>query len=400
MRTGGLSQVYGVRLLFEPRVQRIGLIALLAAVLAIRAFQVFGLSAELAWGYDLSFYWRAGEHVLAGQSVYAPFQLAGPYPPQGVDYEYLYPPFLAVVVAPLVALMADDHAANWLWMASGAAILALCVVFVARRERLARGLDLALLVGAMFAYAPVVSELIIGNVHLLILGLLTGAWLAVRRGSARGELVAGACIAVAVLIKVFPGLFILWFLLTGRFLAAAAAVATMALLVLATLPWTGLQMWLDYPLVLANLGPPTELTDVLAPTVWLSAVMPSLVARALVTVVGIASVIWAARLRSEPISFAVTVTVSVLIAPALYPHYLAILVLPLLLALRHAPPVGWVALVWLSALGGGPEVFGDATWIVNRAIPTIGAVLLIVCLIWFGRNVSRGPADAPVPTSA
>ena len=76
-------------------------------------------------------------------------------------------------------------------MAAGALITIASVVFVARRERLARGVDLALLVGVMFAYAPVVSELIIGNVHLLVLGLLAGAWLAVRRGSGGGDLAAG-----------------------------------------------------------------------------------------------------------------------------------------------------------------------------------------------------------------
>ncbi len=399
MRTGALSRAYGVRLLFEPRVQRVGLIALLAVVLFVRLFQFFGLSSELGWGYDLSAYWHSARQLLDGGSAYASFQLAGPYSPQQ-HFLYVYPPFLAVLVAPLVAFLADDHAANWLWAAGGALILTLSVVLVARRDRLVRGLDLALLVGVMFAYAPVVSELIIGNVHLLILGLLAAAWLALGRGTARGELVAGACVAVAALIKVFPGVVILWFLLTGRYRAAAAAIVTMAVLALATVPVTGLQMWLDYPVVLANLGPPTELTDVLAPTVWLSAVMPSLAARGLVTVVGIMVVVWAARRRPEPISFAVTVAVSVLIAPALYPHYLAILVLPLLLALRHAPPLSWVALVWLSALGGGPEVFGDATWIVNRAIPTIGAILLVVGLAWFGRNVSRVEPDGATRSAA
>lgn len=397
MRTGALSQAYGIRLLFKPRVQRIGLITLLAVFLSVRVFQFFYFSDVIQWGYDLSFYWRAGQHILDGQPIYAPFQLAGPYPPQGVDYEYLYPPFLAVVVAPLVAVIGDYRAANWLWAGLGAVILALAVVLMARRERLARGVDLALLVGAAFAYAPVVSELIIGNVHLLILGLLAGAWLAVARGTARGEVVAGAFVGVAALIKVFPGLVILWFLLTGRFRAAAAAVVTMAVLALATLPVIGLGPWLDYPTVLANLGPPTELTDVLAPTVWLSAVMPPLVARVLVTIIGIATVAWVARRRSDEAGFAVTVVVSLLIAPALYPHYLAIMVLPLLFALRLRLPAVQVGVVFMSATGGGPEVFGDAAWIVNRALPTIGALLLIAGLIWFGRARDARPLNVASP---
>jgi hypothetical protein len=123
------------------------------------------------------------------------------------------------------------------------------------------------------------------------------------------------------------------------------------------------------------------------------------VARVIVAIAGLVVVAWAARRRDEPISFAVTVAVSVLVAPALYPHYLAILVLPMILALRHAPPVAWVGLVWLSALGGGSEVFGDAAWIANRAVPTIGALALVGGLLWFGRRregeVASGLPESP-----
>ena len=393
MRTGALSQAYGIRLLFKPRVQRALLITLLVVFLAVRVFQFLAFTGVIQWGYDLSAYWRAAQAVLDGGSPYAPFQLAGSYSPQQ-QFLYVYPPFLAVLVAPFAAVLDDYRSANWLWAAVGAVILAVAVVMVARRERLARGFDLVLLVAAAFAYAPVVSELNIGNVHLLILGLLAGAWLALGRRSAGGDTAAGVLVAVAALIKVFPALLVLWFLVTGRVRAAVASLVAMVVLVLATLPVTGLGPWLDYPTVLANLGPPTELTDVLAPTVWLATVMPSLVAQALVTVVGIAVVVWTARRRSEPVSFAVAVTVSVLIAPALYPHYLAILVLPMLFALRFAPPAWWVGLVWLSAMGGGPEVFGDLAWIANRVVPLLGALLLVAGLAWFGRE--REPASVPL----
>jgi uncharacterized membrane protein len=397
LRRDRLSRAYGLRLLFEPRIQRIGLLVLLvAALLPIRVFQLFGLSGNVAWGYDLTFYWRAAQHVLDGQSVYAPFQLAGPYPPQGVAYEYLYPPFLAVALAPIVAVFPDQHAANWLWMAAGFVILALSVAFVMRREQIARGFDHVLLLGVMLAYAPVVSELIIGNVHLLILGLLSGAWLAIRRGTSRSEMAAGALVGIATLIKVFPGLLLLWFLLTGRTRAFVAGLATMIVLMLVTLPVVGVQPWLDYPAVLLNLGAPTELTDVLAPTAFLSEVLPALAAKLIVVGIGLALVVWSARRRSDAISFAIAVATSVLVSPALYPHYLAILVLPMLLAVRYAPPLWWVALVWLSATGGGPEVFGDLTWIANRLVPMLGGLLLVAGLAWNGREVSSVPDAVPV----
>lgn len=114
--------------------------------------------------------------------------------------------------------------------------------------------------------------------------------------------------------------------------------------------------------------------------------MPSLVAQALVTGAGLVVVAWSARRRSEPISFAVAVAVSVLIAPALYPHYLTIMVLPLVLALRHTHPAAWVALVFLAVSGGDGDGLGSAAWIVTRGLPTLGALLVVVGLTWFGRQ--------------
>jgi alpha-1,2-mannosyltransferase len=390
MRTGAGADAFGLRLLYQPRIQRICLAALLGAVLLVRALQFFHFTSLTEWGFDLSFYWTAGQHVLAGESVYAPFQTAGPYPPQGVAYEYLYPPFLAVAVAPLVALFGDYRAANWLWAGLGATILALVVLTVAHRERLGSRVDRALLVGAAFALAPVTSELILGNVHLLILGLLAGAWLAVDHRTPRGDIAAGALVGVAALIKVFPGLIVVWFLLTGRVRAAVAAVATMVLLAVATLPVVGLKPWLEYPTVLQNLGPPTELSFVLAPMVWLAGSMPPLLAQGLVTVAGLAVVAWTTRRRSEPISFGVAVAVSVLAAPALYPHYLAIMVLPLLLALGHTRPAGWIVLVFVAVSGGDGAGLGGAAWIVTRGLPTLGALAVVLGLAWFGRG------DSPV----
>jgi hypothetical protein len=94
----------------------------------------------------------------------------------------------------------------------------------------------------------------------------------------------------------------------------------------------------------------------------------------------------------------VAVAVSVLIAPALYPHYLAIMVLPLVLALLHTQPAAWIVLVFLSVSGGDGDGLGGAAWIVTRALPTLGALLVVVGLIRFGRE-DRGPAS-PATTPA
>jgi alpha-1,2-mannosyltransferase len=388
------SGVYGLRLLSTPRVQLAALLTVLAILLLVRAGEFLAYSGQIQWGYDFSAYWRAGERVLAGEPVYAAFQVAGTYSPQQ-QYLYVYPPFLAVALAPFTAIGGDYRAVNWAWAAIGATLVVLVVAVVGRREPVASGRRLALLAGFAIAFAPVTGELIIGNVHLLILALLAGAWLGIRRGSRRGDLLAGALVGVAALIKVFPALLLVWFVVTGRTRAAAAALVTMLALFVATLPFIGLGPWLDYPVVLLNLGPPGDLTDVLAPTVWLGAVLPETLARIVVTTAGLVAAWWVASRRSEPVGFAVTAALSILIAPALYQHYLAVLVLPLLLAIRHAPPLAWVVVAYLLMSGGEQPALGDAVWIVNRVLPTAGALLVVAGLAWFGRDVAPATKSEP-----
>jgi alpha-1,2-mannosyltransferase len=394
------SGIYGLRLLGTPRVQRSVIVIVLAVVLVFRALQLVTFAGQIQWGYDFSAYWSAARHLLDGLPIYSDAQLAGTYSPQQ-QYLYLYPPFLAAAVTPLAALYpADYRLANLPWAALGAVLATLVVIGVARREGIGGRRDTILLVGAAFAFPPVIGELVMGNVHLVLLGLLGGAWLALRdeRSSSMGALL-GALVGVATIIKIFPAVIILWFLLRRRYRSAAWAVGTIAVLAVATLPFTGLTPWLQYPQVLLNLGPPVDTTDTLAPIVWLSAIMPSAVARILVVVAMLAAVVWASRKRSEPVSYAVAVTASVLIAPALYHHYLAIFVLPLLLAFRWAPPIWAVAVVYLAMFGGEQSALGSSVWIVNRLLPTLGAVGLMVLLLVRGAPLDD-PGDSSEPDAA
>ena len=63
-------------------------------------------------------------------------------------------------------------------------------------------------------------------------------------------------------------------------------------------------------------------------------------------------IIWSARRQVEPASFGVAVAAATLVAPAVFHHYLAMLVLPMLLALVAAStPTGWVAIAYLVHVG-------------------------------------------------
>ena len=111
-------ETFGLRLLFEPRFQGAAVGLLLVVVLAFRGLQFIAWTSSIQWGYDFSAYWQAARDLLDGEALYSAHQLAGPYGPQQ-QFLYLYPPFLAVAVAPLAALFDDYRAAAWPGRRSG-----------------------------------------------------------------------------------------------------------------------------------------------------------------------------------------------------------------------------------------------------------------------------------------
>ena len=122
-------------------------------------------------------------------------------------------------------------------------------------------------------------------------------------------------------------------------------------------------------------------------------------ARAIVTLGALGLLLWSARtLRSRP-SYAVAVLLSVLVAPALYHHYLAILVLPFLLLLPERGRLRWLALAYLLMSGGTQTALGDLAWVVNRGLPTAGAIILLVVALTTGRR-TLGEGGAADMTSA
>ncbi len=377
------SGVYGLRRLREPAFQRLLLVLLAIILVAFRLTQFAVFTTQIQWGYDFSAYWAAGWQLLHGFSIYTTDQLRGPYAPQQ-QYLYLYPPPLAAAVSPISFLIPGDYrVAAWVWAGLGAVILVAGTWAVARsvglfeRIRAASGLGPWILIVAVFCFPPVVGELVLGNVHILLFGLFAIAWLGLRRGDRTGERWAGIAIGIATIIKVFPALIVVWFVLTGRRRAAWwAAIGGLAAIMIA-LPLTGLESWLDFRAALFNLSAPSDTTDTLAPTVWLAGYIGFGLARLIVTGVALAILAFTARRLPTRRGFVVAVLLSVLIAPALYHHYLAILVLPFLLLLPEAGALPWLALAYLLMSGGEQTALGDLSWIVNRALPTAGALVLL-----------------------
>ncbi len=138
---------------------------------------------------------------------------------------------------------------------------------------------------------------------------------------------------------------------------------------------------------------PADATDALAPAVWLGEVIGPLPARIVVLVVAVVAILWSARRQVEAASFGVAVAAATLVAPAVFHHYLAMLVLPMLLALAASTPAGWIALAYLGMWGGQQPALGGLSWILNRVLPALGALLVPVGLLIWGHRTT--PSTTP-----
>jgi alpha-1,2-mannosyltransferase len=195
-------------------------------------------------GSDLSSYYTAGSLVRTGQVDHlydvAPGDTilgdatAGPWREEGDrlgihrQHYYIYPPFFALLAAPLSLL--PFGAARWLWLAVDMALLALFVgLYLAWRRRDGTDPDLAeralIAVTLGLEFLPLIWSLAIGQTTLLILALMAGSILLAKKGKEAGS---GLLLGVATAIKLTPGLLILYFAWRGWRRAASWGAATFA----------------------------------------------------------------------------------------------------------------------------------------------------------------------------
>ena len=149
------------------------------------------------WGsqQDEHAYWLAGQRLLAGAPLYDPTATAV------TPYAYWYPPPLAQVMAPISAVLSSTQF-SWAWTG----LLLACLLW------LGRGRPLVAL--ALVAFLPVAVELWFRNVHLVLavivaLAILRWPWM----------------FALGAIIKLAPGLGIVYLLVRRRWRDALIAVA-------------------------------------------------------------------------------------------------------------------------------------------------------------------------------
>ncbi|MFI5262060.1 MAG: glycosyltransferase family 87 protein [Candidatus Limnocylindrales bacterium] len=307
-----------------------------ALLLATLAF----FSSTTGYGYDLAAYLSAAARVAAGGTPYQPETLSGPFSP-GPAGLYLYPPPLAVLLAPVAGAATATVAAGW-WIGRVALLVIGCALMPV--PRWVRG---AVLLVSALSY-PTLIDLNLGNVSLIVLALSCVAWHWLDRPA------SGVATALALALR--PTLLVVpvWWLIRRAWRPVAWTAAAGLVLIALTLPFVGLAGYGDYVTVVRNLSDVTGVAHNvdLASAALLLGLDAALVQPLLVLQYGLGVLAVALALRQDrEVGFVMVTGASLLLAPLIWVHYLVVLALPA--ALLAARGYRWAVL--LPLLGWLPE---------------------------------------------
>jgi hypothetical protein len=177
---------------------------------------------------DYRVWYETGQLVLQGAEV---------YPNRWTKFPFMYPPPCALFLAPLAALgklglitvLTLVNAAAWFC----------CIIFSVRLAtgEWQRGHVLLYLIPNLVMGAHVWGNFLLGQPSLLLLALMLGAFIALRR---QLNVLGGVLIALAAAIKAFPVMAIVYLIYRRYWKAAAAMALTLAfLLILLPIPFRG-----------------------------------------------------------------------------------------------------------------------------------------------------------------
>jgi alpha-1,2-mannosyltransferase len=372
-----MKRWYGIRRLYEAAFRER---VLLILVLGIGAYYVTW--SVVQWltltpdslRFDFVNYFGGAQAAAHGTDIYADFKRS--WGTQAWVVAYIYPPFFALVLAPLTSLGLLAAARIWL-LAVQAAFIGSLLLILRIHPELSRG-GRRLLLLASLGFMPVYLNLKFQQVATVWLLLITATlWAALRRHTG----LAGAFIATAASLKVSPIFLIPLFARLGRWrIAVMGSVMLVVLTVVTVLAAPG--SWQFFTVVLPRIGLGTANWDngsidglvsriaELAPGLFGGAtqtVAKVVIAAAAIIVIGIT--LWQARGRADEawtlrLSVAALITALLIVSSVTWQHHLVTLLLPLATGIawitvrRPGARYGW----WLFAAYA-------MCWMDRRAFP-------------------------------
>jgi len=332
---------------------------------------------------DLRSYFDGAQRLRSGLPLYRPdFNLL-----RDGAYQFIYPPLPAFLLLP----MPTYQAAWWCWAAFSIIcwLLALALLLRELSGDIRREVSVVwrpVLVAALINLPPVLSHLFWGQLQLLLLLILVGSWLCLRR---ERDVAAGVLLGLAIALKIFPALLFVPLLAQRRWRCVAiAALTAIGVLVLsfAAIGWD--QGWFYFTRVLPDvnraLGQYSPGNNSITSTIR-NAIGDGRIADGLSLVIrtvivgAVAFGAWRLRKNSAH-ACALGVTMLMLVPPVIWEHYFVLAYLPWLDALsrmRRGQGVLLVLAYFLIATASlayhTPANLGPAV----QALPLAGALLLL-----------------------
>ncbi|GAA1786387.1 glycosyltransferase 87 family protein [Actinomadura chokoriensis] len=332
---------------------------------------------------DLEVYREGGLAVLRGAPLYEFLT----QPPQLLPFTY--PPFAAALAVPFTLL--PWRAAQWTWVVLIYVALAI-VVWYAFRDLIRRtGRWAPLTAGVLFAAMawldPVRDQVRFGQVGLFLLAMCLADCCARTPRWPRGAL-----IGLAVAIKLVPGVFLIYFLLTGRRDALVNAVLTAAAATLAgfaLLPADSSAYWFGALLQGGDRtgavdGTTNQAINGIVARIFDEGPVRTLVWLVLALIVAYAGFRWARRVTLAADELTGTAASSLLLGAVAIVGLLSVVL----------SPVGWIHhLVWMIAVIGALAGDGRDT---RRCLLALGTWFFFLWpLPWWGRNWIGPEHSAP-----
>ena len=359
------------------RVTRLAAVAFCGVLPAVVVALIFvGAVQDSAVGTDFGQFYGAAEAILRGETPYGPSTESltawgGPYP---------YPPLPALAAVPLTAL--SLQAAGLLVMAV-LVLVALSVPFVL-------GVRDWRCYGIVLLWPGVISAVQTGNLTLWFALAAAVAWRYRER-----LLVPSLAIGITLAAKFFLWPLAVWLAATRRFLAAALAVASGAVLLVVSWAVIGFAGMLDYPELLRRLERAVGDDSYTTYIVGLDLGLPSALSRALWLALGLAllaAVVFVARRGDDRSAFVLALAASLALTPIVWLHYFALLVVVVALVQPKLGVLWFVPLAMIVTPGSGhPTPFQTSATLVV-AVVTIG--LALRASLASGRRPHGAPAVA------
>jgi hypothetical protein len=340
----------------------------------------------LAWfvyghggGGDFAIFRRAGRAVLHGHSPYVPPTLRL----LAANDRFVYPTPFALPFIPLAAAP-EKAAATAFLVLSVAAVLASLWLFGVRDWRC---------YGASLLGVSVIGALGVGSIGPFLLLLCALGW------RFRDRTVAGVPLALAAAAKLFLWPLLVWLLVTRRFRAFAASLATIGVILAlwASIDAEGMRR---YPQTVRLLNDVQRWKSYSVQSLFISLHVPAstgeLVAGATAFLAFAALVLL--RRRGDEVTFSAAVVAALIATPILWNHYLVLLLAPIALARPRLVPLWLLPLVlWVTP---HPESVG-VVWRIVLVLSVVG--LVAIQTTWRSRRplaerlaeLARSGADAP-----